>query len=169
MKQAHKITAFLLLATASQLAAAQAPIADAVVVAAGYMKSSNEDLKEIAAADLVLDRRVADVTGKLTTSRPRAESDAILRAIGAGRIGTKDQEIACADESPKSCRMRAKAKGVVALSAPRIEGEKASVDVHMWWESGDEEAPVATKHLIIDLERVDGAWKVKGNRPLRIS
>jgi hypothetical protein len=165
----RKYTALLLLFATPLVAAAQAPTNDAVVVAAEYMKSSNDDLKGMAAGELVLDRRVTDLTGKFTTNRPRARANAILRAIGARRIGSKDQEITCADDSPKSCRMKAKAKGVVALSEPRIEGEKASVDVHMWWESGDEETPVATKHLIVDLERVDGAWRVKGNRPLRIS
>jgi hypothetical protein len=55
------------------------------------------------------------------------------------------------------------------MSAARVDGEKASVDVHMWLESDGGSEPVASKHMIVDLERVDGAWRVKGDRPLRIS
>ena len=147
---------------------AQGPEQSAVVVAAGYVRT-NSDLRELGDSELVLDQRVADVTGKLTNVRARSETAAILRALGARRMGTKEQEMVCTGSSPKDCRLRPQVKGIVALSAPRLDGEKASVDLHMWWDSGSADEPVATKQLIVDLERVDGAWRVKGTRQLRIN
>jgi hypothetical protein len=162
------IAAAASLVIAAPVVHAQAIARSAVVAAAEYMRT-NSDLQDMGPGDLVLDGRVADLTGKLTTSRARAEASAILRALGARRMGTKEQEIACTGPTPRDCRLRPKVKCVVALSAARMDGENASVDVHLWTESGSEDEPVATKHLIVDLERVDGAWRVKGDRPLRIS
>jgi hypothetical protein len=156
------------LVTATPALRGQATARDAVIAAAAYMRT-NSDLHESGEGDLVLDRRIADVTGKLTTDRARAETSAILRALGARRMGTREQEMVCTGPAPKDCRMRPQVKGVVALSAPTVDGEKASVDVHLWWRTASEDEPVAAKHLIVDLERVDGAWRVRGDRPLRIS
>lgn len=87
-----------------------------------------------------------------------AAAVAIQAQMGA-EAGNLEDATVCANESPRSCRLR-DAVAVFAASAPVVAGDSAQVVVKALWMGNLAKQPVQAGVFRISLRRAGGGWRV---------
>ncbi len=119
--------------------------AEAVMVAAGQWA-----LEQLPAGETRLDPHR---TGE---GKDAARVNSVARSLGAG-LGTLDELRQCTDTmNPASCRLGV--DRLLAISAPRMDGDQARVKVYAWYRSSS--PPVAQRSWDLVLRQEGGSWRV---------
>ena len=146
------IRALIATAVAIGAAAMAAPVAgqnanEAVMVAAGQWAKG-----QLPGGGLRLDpHRTGEEAGQGVAER-------VARALGA-ELGTLEATRICGDVmDPSTCRLQT--PGLIAISAPDLNGDRARVRVHGWFRQSDPREPVGKASWQLELVREGGAWRV---------
>lgn len=84
----------------------------------------------------------------------------VARALGAD-LGTLEETRSCTDPLDAStCTLQTAA--LLAISAPRIDGDRATVRVYAWHRQSRPREPVAKRSWDLELRRTAGGWQVAG-------
>lgn len=127
--------------------------------------SSQQDPGEaimVAAGQWALDRLPPGDT-RLDPHRSGAGKDAdrvqrVARSLGAS-LAPLDDTRQCADSiDPSTCQLSA--ARVLAITAPRIDGDRAQVKVYAWYRSDSAREPVAQRSWDLQLRRNGQSWRV---------
>lgn len=105
--------------------------------------------------------------GMWREERPADRSAALSRESG-GQLGRLDEIRRCPAASPASCHLE-RVSALVALSAPRIDGESATIDVRSWYNTSHPRQPVAARDVRLELRFESGRWRVVRERAMRMS
>ncbi|MEJ2504076.1 MAG: hypothetical protein P8177_12330, partial [Gemmatimonadota bacterium] len=82
----------------------------------------------------------------------------VAEALGA-ELATLEETRHCGDPlEPSSCRLSVDV--LLAISAPRIDGDAAQVRVYAWYRSDDPRRPVSRQSWDLGLRRSGGEWRV---------
>lgn len=142
-----------------------AGVAGGEALSAHGVVSSSRDPTEavmVAAGRWVLERLPSGAAG-LDPHRSGAGKDGarvkrVAAALGM-ELTTLDQAKQCRDVlEPSTCQLGA--ARLLAIGAPRIQGDAAEVKIYAWYRSDSEEAPVAEKTWDLSLRRSGGGWVV---------
>lgn len=132
---------------------AQGAEAEAVMVAAGEWAKSR-----LPGGALRLDPHR---TGRSTD---RALAARVAQALGA-EVATLEATRTCGDVTdPSTCRLASDA--LLAIGAPSIRGETATVRVYVWYRQDDVHSPVGKATWDVRLRRSGSGWTVDGERLL---
>lgn len=133
--------------------AAQSAESEAVMVAAGEWAKGR-----VPGGALRLDPHR---TGRSTE---RAVAARVASALGA-ELGTLEATRTCRDVAdPSTCQLASAA--LLAIGAPAIRGESATVRVYAWYRQDDPRAPVGKATWDVRLRRSGSGWTVDGDRRL---
>jgi hypothetical protein len=131
-------------ASAAAVVPAQDP-AEAVMVAAGQWA-----LERVPGGDTRLDPH------RSGAGKDAARVSSVARSLGAG-LGTLDELRQCTDPlDAASCRLGV--DRLLAISAPKVDGDEARVKVYAWFRSSS--PPVAQRSWDLVLRRAGGSWRV---------
>lgn len=134
-------------------AAGQGGDGEAAMIAAGQWA-----LGRLPAGGLRLDpHRTGQSTDRTVAAR-------IASALGAD-LGTLEETRTCGDMTdPSTCRMSVPA--LLAIAAPAVRGDEATVRVYAWYVQDDPRSPVAKASWEVRLHRTASGWVVDGERRL---
>lgn len=151
------------------LSMALAPIgvADAAAAggAAGSVAIGAQDPGEavmVAAGRWVLERLPSGPAG-IDPHRSGAGKDGARLQRVAVALGSEltplDRAKACTDAiDPSTCQLST--ARLLAIGAPRMQGDRAEVKVYAWYRTGSADAPVAEKSWNLTLQRMADGWRV---------
>lgn len=130
---------------------------------------SDQDVEEavmVAAGQWALERLPSGAT-RLDPHRSGAGKDAarvrrVAQSLGA-TLAPLDETRQCADSiDPSTCTLSA--ERVLAISAPRIDGDSAEVKVYAWYRSDSAREPVTQRSWDLELRRSGQSWHVVSGR-----
>ena len=88
----------------------------------------------------------------------------VAQALGA-EVATLEATRTCGDVTdPSTCRLASNA--LLAIGAPSIRGETATVRVYVWYRQDDVHSPVGKATWDVRLRRSGSGWTVDGERLL---
>lgn len=128
-------------------------------------QSSDQDVEEaimVAAGQWALERLPSGATS-LDPHRSGAGKDAarvrrVARSLGA-TLSPLDDARQCANSiDPSTCTLSV--ERVLAISSPRIDGDRAQVKVYAWYRAESAREPVAQRSWNLQLHRSGGGWRV---------
>lgn len=149
-----------LVATAALAGAWSGPTTTIAPPTVAELPQDAEEAVMVAAGAWALDRLPAGQT-RLDPHRSGAGKDAarvrrVAQALGAG-LGTLDESRQCTDTmDPATCKLSV--DRLLAISAPRVDGDEARVKVYAWYRSSS--PPVAQQSWDLVLRHSGGSWRV---------
>lgn len=75
-------------------------------------------------------------------------------------LGSREFNYVCLDGRRSSCQLVG-ADVLLELLEPRIRGGSATIQVNIWWRTGDAERPVGQRRSVLHLVRRSGNWRVQ--------
>ena len=97
-------------------------------------------------------------------STDRAVAARVASALGA-ELGTLEQTRTCTDVTdPSTCRLASDV--LLAIGAPAVRGDRATVRVYAWYRQSDPRAPVGKTSWSLVLTRTANGWAVEGQSRL---
>lgn len=127
--------------------------------------ASGQDVEEavmVAAGQWALDRLPSGAT-RLDPHRSGAGKDEarvrrVAQSLGA-TLATLDETRQCTNSiDPSTCQLSA--TRLLAIAAPRIDGDRAQVKVYAWYRSDSAGEPVAQRNWDLQLQRSGSDWRV---------
>jgi hypothetical protein len=92
--------------------------------------------------------------------KDQAVVERVARALGA-ELATLEETRRCDDVmDPSTCRLESAA--LLAISPPRVDGDRAQVKVYAWVAEDSPRAPVSQQSWQLQLRRSGSGWEVVG-------